>query len=317
MAETSDKSSVVIWSDAHRAELVRAVLARVEDVTVSALGGPRRAQLGDLADSLGVRANDDLRRLIVDEGADYLLLASAAGIGAEELTLAVQRGMTILAVDPPAIAIEPGAGPNRLVIAPWLRLSPAWLAAADPQQALGKIESINLTAVGPTESGSLYGRLYDGLDTIGHLLGMPDAIIAHLTGPLGEVPEDPRGLTGHITASVRISDEACASLLVSDRAATWSRRLTVLGRSGQFIADDVSYRLWSADGAEVDTLTGPDAPPDVAELIAHQWQWMLQHAALPEVSSAEVVACCAAAVLSCRTGEPESPAEMLRLHQGT
>ncbi|MBI1367952.1 MAG: hypothetical protein GC162_04785 [Planctomycetes bacterium] len=318
MPTTGTSHEIVVWMDAARAPLVEAVLGRLADLRVLAIGGPRRSGIAPLAESLGVRADDDLRKMLIDQPAGYMLLAVAGGISRAELAQARSAGTMILALEPIASAIdalphdESQAG--HVVSLPWFRAAAAWQHAADPQQVLGAIRSVRISALASAHAGSLYARLYDAMEMLMSLLPAPDTVDAALTGPLKQIPEDPRNLTGHLTAHLRIGAAASAIIHASDNAAVWRRNMVVLGDEGQLVIDDEGYRLYSAAGELLDEHPAPAAAPDPAELIVRQFRRMLDGAPLPRpVEPRQVIAACQAALLSCRTGQMESVSTLLRI----
>jgi predicted dehydrogenase len=320
MTQGSVDIATIVWTDPARLPLVQDVLGRMKGVQLVAVGGPRKVNLTELAESYGAKAVDDFRAIVRQHAAKFLLLATSQGVTRADLQQARAAGMQVIAIEPPLMELaplEPGL-PEVLITAPWFRLSRSWLSAAEPQQALGQIRGMHLTQLAPPEAGSLYARLYDALDTLVHFRGVPESIDAALTGPLTQPPDDLRALTGHLTAHLRFGSDASATLLVSDRAAAWHRRLIALGSEGQLTLEDSGYRLITREGKELDSLAAHDAaPPDPAEMIAAQWQRHIDNpAALPASDALAVIACCQAALLSCRTGEHESPAKLLHMQRG-
>lgn len=316
----------LVWADARCVDTVAQVLGRMKDVHVLAVGGPRKAQITELATQFDAPAEDDLRKMLVDRPAAYLLLATATGVSSADLAQARQTSTVTLAIEPPAFAFD--AEPLRsnglpaVVTLPWLRQSRTFLAAADPHEALGTPHTVNITAVGPPRTGSLLSRLYDALETAIHLLGMPDVLDAALSGspaPGSAPADDLRSLSGHLTAHLRFSGDRAAMIQVSDRAPAWLRRIVATGSEGLFDWSDTAYRLTAPDGHVLDEVTaessGGDALPAV-QLMLHQWQRLLDGSTSPAATpSRQVLACCHAAALSCRTGQHESPATFLRLSE--
>lgn len=329
MNDQGPTHEVLIWTDAERGDLVEQILGRMRGVHVLAVGGPRKGPLAQLAQTLDARCEDDLRKMLVDQPAAYLLLATVAGVSKAELEQAQRSGTAVLALEPVAADLDV-LGSEELVrsvvMLPALHASPAWQAAAEPQQALGVIQSIHLSSLAPPTAGSLYTRLYECLDLLTTLMPAPETIDAALTGPLKAPPEDLRSLTGHLTAHLRFpggsggsggSGGASAVLHLSDRAAAWSRRLVILGDEGQLELDDVSYRLSAADGHTLDELAPPTQQPDPADLIVAQWMKLLDRAPTPRTSPPyQIIAAAKSALLSCRTGELESVATLLRMRRG-
>jgi hypothetical protein len=313
---------VVIWTDAARAPLVERVVGRMTDLHVLGVGAARKSDATALAQTLGATAGDDLRQMLIDMPARFVLIAAATGAGADDIMLALGQSSDVLTIEPPsshldsALAWEKGqAPPGRLVHVPMWRLSPSYLAAADPQQAIGKIASMSLTTAGSEAAGSLFARIYDAMDMVVGLLGLPDTIDAALVGPLAEAPDDLRTLAGHLTAHLRYP-EAGVTLHASDRARQWTRRLDILGKDGQLRMDGRQYRLTTDDTAEGDEVLD-EATVDPAELIARQWRWLIDHRHGPEtVDRREILAACRTMLLSCRTAQSESPQTLLKMAGG-
>jgi predicted dehydrogenase len=321
MAQTQPPVEAIIWTDATRAALVRSVLEQMPTVRALAVSGPRKGELHELGEALNLPPGDDLRKMLIDAPAQFLLLATATAAGRDDLQLARQQSVHVICLAPPAAQSgdlleyrrgqEPG---GRLVHAPMWRLSPAWLAAADPLELLGSIQSLSLTALSTTGHSTLYARLHDAIDLVVHLMGLPDSIDAALTGPLPEPPESLRGLTGCLTAHLRFADRAGATLHVSDQGQAWYRQCQIIGRQGQLVLSDRDYRLITDQASESSESPGGEVPANVDSLIARQWQWMVDHQVGPDVADArKVLACCQAALLSCRTGQGESPHALMQM----
>ena len=246
---------------------------------------------------------------------------AGAAMFSEDLDQARRNGMHVLAVGPPVDQLEQthvdrgrDEAKGKLFVVPWWRTSPAWQSAADPQEALGEIWAIEAMSLCPPSHGSLYGRLYDCLDMVVNLMGLPDMIDAALSGPLSEPPQHLRHLTGALTAHLRFGEKASAQVFVSDRSSIWSRRMEAIGSEGQLRLCDGTYSLYAKD-QPLDALEGGDGQMDAGQLIASQWQRLAQHGMSPTpIDTKAVVACAATILLSCRTGQGESPTTMLRMH---
>jgi hypothetical protein len=314
----------LIWTDEQREPLVRRVLEKMDGLQILALGGPRKGRLNDLAAKYGCVVEDDIRKMLIEQPASYLFLATDEGVSREDLAQARRAQIQVLAIEPPAEPldqIETDRGRDeamgRLFVVPWWRTSPVWQSAADPQEALGSIWAIQATSLCNTTAGSLYGRLYDTLDMIVNMVGMPDTVDASLAGPLGEPPQKLCHLTGALTAHLRFGGGGSAVIHVSDQSGQWSRRLEIIGADGQLRLTDDAYHLFSG-GAQLDAHQSDDGPADASQLIASQWQRLILHAHAPTpVDAKAVVACSEAILLSCRTGHGESPTTMLRIHGAT
>jgi len=325
MARNADQPEAILWCDATRAPLVRRLLVELPELAVLAVGGPRRGDVAELAESVGLTAYDDLRQMLIDHPAGYLLLATAEGFQTVDLATALDEAIDVLTLEPilslsEAMIAERGERPvGRLMLVPGFRAAPAWLAAADPAQALGPVGSLAISSVGGRAQVSLLARLADALDLALSLLGLPDQLDAALSGPLTEPPGDPRGLTGHLTVNLHFADQAGATLQVSDRASVHRRSLLAVGRDATLILDDHRYQLFAHDHDEaadpLDQTEGP-APliADPARLIAAQWRNLIAgRGQFRPYDRRAVIGCCQAALLSVRTGQSESTDKLLRL----
>ncbi|MEX2673336.1 MAG: hypothetical protein WD294_14635 [Phycisphaeraceae bacterium] len=321
MSAQAKQHEVVIWAEASSVELTRTLMGRMSEMHATAVGGHRRTGLADLAEAVDAPVVDDLRRILIERPPAYLLLASATGVTVDELRQARQAGTTVLALEPTLgseqthddIANDPHSPPPP-ILGWWWRQSPAWLAAADPQQAVGSVRGANVVTLAPAYTASLLARLIDAFDMLVALMGVPESIDASLSGVLSEPPEELRGLTGHLTAHLRFADGASASLLASDRAANWQRRLTALGSEAQLELGDIAYRLHERDGKLIDSLEHLDQPLDAVDLLVQQWRRIISGGVIPRHQDQRtLIACCQAALLSCRTGQLESPNTLLRL----
>lgn len=326
MADPGIQHEVLVWTDSDRAPLVEATLQRMEGLGLHVLGvgGPRRGPLADLARRLSAPLGDDFRKMVIDQPAGYLLLATSDGLSPGDLDQVRRHQMSVLAIEPAPIRSESLLPADRgreemlgrLVPAPWMRQSPSWLSAAEPQEAIGAIRTVRLSALGPYAAGSLFARLYDALDMLIHLLGVPDTVDASLSGPLSEPPQDVRALTGNLTAHLRFASGVSAVLHASDRSARWLREMVVMGTEGQLFLTESDYRLFASSGTSLDDRRIP-GPVEPADLIAFQWKRLLEGRPLPgTVDPLSVVACCETALLSCRTGSSESTETLLRIRVG-
>jgi hypothetical protein len=347
MSKEEETPTVTIWTDPDRAQLVGEVLQQMgPGVQPICVGGPRMAPVDQLARDLNCPHADDPRKMLREWPSRYVLVASMEGIDREDLL--TSHGATVLMLEPMAsdfdhlpppsphrgstggvghgvfsspvkAAGDPTATPEgRLVFVPAFEASPGWQAAADPGDVLGEVQTIVFGSFGQPTDGSLFARLYDAWGTIIDHAGLPQQVHAALTGPLGNVPDDPRGMTGHLGAHATLEDGCQALVQVSDRAGRFGRFLHMVGNQGHLRMDDTGYRLDDATGQTLDRVAGDPDPPNYARLIALQWSKLLQRPtgttqAKPLAREAELLACCLACLLSARTANPESPRKMLEL----
>jgi hypothetical protein len=323
MAKSASEHPMLLWTDAAHASLVGQVAGLLADRDLASLGGPRKGDLTELAESLVIESvDDDLRQMVLNAGAGDLLLATQAGVKLDDIQLALESGINVLTLEPITIQADrvivddrqkPGVG--RLAQTPMFRRSPGYRAAAEPQEALGRIRSASLSSIGMPGVMSLVARMVDALDMVIALLGVPITIDAALTGPLVQPPEDLRGLTGHLSMNLHFADNAAATVQLSDRASVHRRALTVVADEGTLLLDDDRYRLYTAEGETLDeTETDPNRHAEPPELIAHQWRHL--GAVVPSSNDPDprvVLGCCEAALLSTRTGQSEATETLVRM----
>lgn len=318
-------SEVVVWTGPGRAPLVAQVLdvmgAAVEPLGV---GGPRVGAVADLAASLGCGYEDDLRKLIVEHPASFLLLAELSGASVDDLKAAAAQNTAILCLEPPAgdfdtlDQIDAIAGSIHLL--PAFVQSPGSLAAANPAEALGERRVVGFDSAG--RSATLFARLWDAWATALSYIETPQSIDAALTsgsaaGAVAEPPEQLAQLSGCLTAHGRVASGGSVVLELADAAGSDRRSLHVVSEATELRVEDGGYELHQAGGKLLDsTLT--DEPTTWADLIAHQWRRRLDRPGAAAGSNfrgrGDVLACCLATLLSTRTGEPESPADLRRMH---
>jgi len=339
MGESTPAYETALWVRPDRTDLARRIVAAMDGrVKVIAVGGPRAAEVAELAATFDKPCCDDLRQMLIDHPAAFLLLASSEPLKRTEVEIAEEHQTRILTLEPLASVFDEVAALRRpklntplasIALAPCFQRSRAWLSATDPQSALGEIRSISHLALGRADHASLFALLFDAWLTVLAFGGFPETIDASLVSAQHAGVEDLRDVDGHVIAHARMSGGQSAVLHVSNHAPRTERCLTVVGEDGflRLLLD--GYELITADGQTVDephTLAPTDMPIDKApgaryvQQVAEFWTQMIDrpnlaiiHAAGPE--AAQALACCQASLLSTRTDQPESPRRMLEMHQ--
>jgi hypothetical protein len=331
---TGDVSApeVTVWVDEDRLGTVQSLLDMMGGVVRPiAFGSPSRAA-NALAEQMDVPFLDDLRQVLVQRPAAFVLLATLEGVGAEDLPMAVAQGTKVIAIEPVGSTVgehaqaykvvKPADGiavaPGRIVHAPAFDRSAGFLASAAPHEALGDHRAVQMTHAGSTATGSMFFRLFDAWISVLDFIELPERIDAELSPPKGttSLPDDPRQLAGRLTAHARLPGVGSAGVLVSDQAAELTRRLTVVGDQGQLVVTAGGYQLTKTDGEVVDRVDA-DREPSYLEQLAAQWRRLIDQRTPPPEHRAtreqHALACCHACLLSARTGEPESPRRLLEL----
>ena len=323
-----------LWSDAGHAPLAEELMNLMgSSLKPIAVGGSSTTEVNDLAKSLGCERYDDLRKMLVDRPASFLLLTSLEGVTQADLDTATNQDTVILTLEPIAddlqtLARQPKApGSNsehsRGLLIPAFTQSPGFLQAAEPNELLGDQKTLTFSSVGKPMHGSLFARLLDAWQTVLGFTLMPETIDASLVGPLTEPPQGLREMTGSLSAHARVSGACSALLYVSDHAGLSQRELMVSGEQGTLRVNDTGYSLINPAGEPIDEPSENTESPQTGgftDLLAFQWRKLLDRTGFvgPTPSGqvqTEALACCLACLLSVRTGQPESPGKVLQMNR--
>ncbi|MEX1088053.1 MAG: hypothetical protein WEC36_02420 [Phycisphaeraceae bacterium] len=330
---------VTLWCDAEHAPVVQQLAQSLGDAwRIIGVGGARATEVGQLARQFDQPPADDLRKLLVDRPAAFLLLATSQPPQPADVQAALAQSTTLLCLAPAATTLEswhlamdsadeqprrPSAG--RIIHLAAFTRSPGWRSAADPAQAVASPRSLVMISHARQGQASLFARLLDAWSAVLTLGDLPESIDASLVGPLAKVPQEARDATGHLHAHARMPQGRAALVHVSDQAAIAGRGLTVVGEDAEMHISDHGYSLRALDGHVLeDHPAGAADADDLMQLTLRDLRDWLGRSALsdsPATSSASpgndpmamALACCAASLLSCRTGQPESPSNMLRM----
>lgn len=324
---------VAVWVDDDRLSTAQSLLDMMGgSVRPIAFGSPKSHAASEWAQQLDVPMFDDLRQLLVERPSAFVLLGTLEGVGPDDLPMAVAQGSQVIAIEPVGATVaehaqaykivKPADGSTRpagrVVHAPAFDRSAGFLAAASPHDSLGDHRAVQMTHAGSAASGSMFFRLFDAWISVLDFIELPERIDAELSPAKGSssVPDDPRLLTGRLTAHARLPGVGSAGVLVSDQAAELTRRLTVIGDQAQLVITAGGYQLTKTEGDVVDQLDAEREPGYLDQLTA-QWRRLIdqrtpapQHRATREQHA---LACCHACLLSARTGEPESPQRLMEI----
>lgn len=337
---------VAVWLAPDQAPLVRQVAVTAE-LNLIAAGSPARGQSMAVATGLEAKPFDDLRAMLATVDADLVWIASPDTFGtgtnpddAAALQAAHARGVKIATLEPiPATALDlvsggwlaTGSGMRAVEIlrlCPLTRLSAPFREAADVIQTFGHLRTMTVEAWSRPSEGSLGARLYGALELVLGLMGEPETIDAAYVAPdhgrgVHALPgESFRDLHGDLTATLRFADGRTAGLVASDQGGRWNRTATLLGPGGRLRIFDDGFEWIGPDGAKQDESRPvsrargrePAVPNSVAA-IADSLGRMLD-IGVPDPGPADheaILAIGQAALLSARTGQPESPATIRRM----
>lgn len=336
MAASTQPQETTLWIDGDRAAVAGAVVETMGPaLSVLAVGGPRESAVDRLAHELERPRIDDLRKLLVDYPATYLLIATRSTISAELLAVAAEQQTTVVTLEPVAGSLAEWASLGqplseatvpptrpilpRIVNMPAFLDGPGFFRAAEPGESLGPGRLISFHATGVAEQGSLLSRLFDAWRTILHFADTPESIDASLAGS-AVVPDALRQAKGRLGAHARMPDGAGATLAVTDRAGRAERRLEAIGEQAHLTVTDTDYTLHQIGGALIDHHRSPEGPMSYVALIADQWHRLIDRPKTPRgktdaIQQARALACCEASLLSARTGQAESPRKLMEMHR--
>lgn len=299
------------------------------------VGGPRVAEIDQLAKQFNCPREDDLRKLLVEVPASFVVLATARDVEAEDLAYATASDTVVLTFEPIWADLDQLAQSNRtgkgkhppiktgsIVHLPHFDHCLGWASAADPMAVLGTPRLAAFSTYGGPNSPSLFARLYDAWQILRQLAPLPESVDASLISRDEHVPDSLPQMTGHLAVHARLTDgehTAAAVIDASDQIPAESRQLRLVANKGQLHVNDDSYALHDEQGHLLDTLAPPSPRAEYARLIAQQWQRILEMPQKPDsnhdkAEDRDLLACCLACLLSARTRQPESPRKLLELH---
>ncbi len=336
------------WLRPNQAPLLAAV-ARLANLRLLAAGSPASEARSAPADSDGEEAFTDLRSALTTTEAGLVLLLAgpgpeAFGGGADQapiadleiLRLCHARGAALLSLDPIpsstndlASLSAPGVGESsrRPPMIPLLTQSKVFADALEAIESLGQPRTVSLSFWSGAGEGSLGARLFDAVLVIHTLLGAPESIDATVvtrvaaSGVRMAPGETLRDLRGDLTANLRFPGAKAACLTLSDRGGPWRRGVSIVTDAGRIRLDEEGFEHIDAGGATIDSTApagesprpGPRAAPAIASAIVRALDPHAPRSAPIDLPS--VLATCEAALLSARTGQPESPVTILRMNQ--
>ena len=323
-----------IWTDGERTPLIGRVLDRMGSaVRAIGVGGPRSSVVDRFGRDMDCPLLDDLRKMIIDHPAAFVVLASSVDATPDDAALALDQGATIIALEPIAAnfdelkaldspgradRVRTGTGRSTGCIEPaaaFLR-GHGWSRAAQPTDVLGQRRLIRFTSTGPRRERSLFARLHEAWQVLLRLGPAPESVDASLVGQVPEVPQDIRAMSGHLVAHARNPDGTAASILVSDATGCRDRSLHLVGDEASVRAGDFDYDLHDAAGRLLDSYQCDGRGGDFADLVADDWSRLIDRGqGVPDEGTLpdQVLASCLACQLSARTRQPESPGTLIQM----
>jgi hypothetical protein len=310
---------------------------------------PEPTHTGQVARALGCDTCNDLRSALTTLPVDMVYIAAAGEFGHRDLDhdlnalqMARSRAVPVATSDPiPAAAMELGGtrwmdALHNGTLAELVRFVPRTRRTRTADELHAALETFgvprtcSLRLFGPSTLAGLGARLFDAMDMVRTLMGVPEIIDACYVAPakgrgVHQLPgESLRHLEGDLTVHLRFSDGRSATAHLSDQAPATAFDMRILGAEG--ILSLTPERLtWRHPDGEVDqTLIPPNdaipaangTDPGEAALITQLNNLCAgvgpTHAPIDYPS---VLSMAHAALLSCRTGQGESPDTIRRLIQ--
>jgi len=331
-----------VWCRPDQTDLVREVASAV-GLGVSHAGTSQRGRSADVAAALGAEPLTDLRAAIASTEQGLVWMLDPGPFGSHEddaaaILAAHRRGVRLASLEPiPASALQlteawtegpHGVRPVDLVhVGPLLSRMPTLAEAMENREALGPIRSVGVESCGRPEQGSTGARLAGALGFLIGLFDTPDLVDAAFVSARTEhglhemAGETLRGLSGDLSVAARFPGGQAASVLCSDHGSSWSRSVTVLAEGGRVHVTDLGFDGFAPDGSVADHHRAEPKPQgrggavhaialDLAEFLEPD------HPGRAPIEPGPVLAAAQTALLSCRTGQAESPATITRLMMG-
>lgn len=349
MPAATEGIPALAWLEPAQAALVRAIAARA-GLRIVAAGIPntiQRRSAPDAASIDGAEPFSDLRSALATADVRAALIASPAPSGdatvgdGDLFRLARARNILLLSFEP----IPASLGEARTAeTAQWLetcrflglfRSIPALATVDELLDSFGTPRTLTVSFRSGRGQGSLGARLFDAMHTVHSILGVPESIDASIitqvaaSGLRLEPSEALRALQGDLTANLRYAGAKSAALSLSDRAGRWFRGVALVGESGCIRMDESGVERNDAEGQITEKSPAPRKkpaskggvlfdqlidPPAFEALAEAARRAVDPRATKPEPFDLEaVLSMCEAAILSARTGQPESPATVVRM----
>lgn len=338
---SAETPRAVCWLAPDQAGVVRGTVERA-GIAVALAGSPEPTHTGEVARAMGCEACDDLRSALTGGAVDLVFIASAGDFGHRDvdqdltaLQIAKGRAVVVATIDPiPAAAMEltgtrwiealhNGTLGELVRVVPRTRRTRALDELHAALETFGVPRTCSVRTVGPATLGGLGARLFDAMDLVRTLMGVPETVDACFVGAgagrgVHQLPGTSlRGLSGDLTCHLRFADGRSATAHVSDRAPTTAFDLRVMGAEGSLTLD-ADGLAWEHPGGEMDRTDVARADGDAGEAALVTQLSNLCAGVGPThapVDYPAVLSMTHAALLSCRTGQGEAPDTIRRLMQ--
>ena len=336
-------TSAMIWAMPEQVEMLAGVMSR-GGIEVIGAGCPVFAQAGAVAHRFGCAVQDDLRHMLSSENPDLVVLAAPGGFGHQDLEqdLAILqhvhgREIAVATLEPiPAEAtvisgtswtdaMHTGAFGEFVRMVPLVRRTRLIDELMSSLETFGPIRSLSMSIAAPPVYGSLGARVFEAMDLVRTLIGVPEIIDASYQGGsyangLHQLPgQSLRDLHGIMAAHMRMADGRGVLVQISDQVGRSGLMMSIFGCEGEIRLGESGFRRFDVAGNEIDSHT-----LDIHDTVDHDpssvrlTEQLIQLCSgvgpvVSPVDHASVLAMGHTALLSARTGQGETPETIRRL----
>ena len=295
-----------------------------------AVGGPRCTEVERLGRHLDCWVGHDLRQILVDRPARFLLLSTCREVRQEDVRLAIQGSTEVLCLEPLITELSQlrrvltEADLTRLHDLPAFEAGPGSRAAADLPELSDAARLASMVSHGPPGQGSLLSRAIDGWIALLAHVPLPETLLAQHGGQPetggADPPPDPADWVGWLSAFGPTVDGGSIYHEVCNAAPRHTRSLSINTPHRSLQIDDAGYRRLGGEDATDEALSAPGSGGQrpgstYDDLVAEHWRRLLAErpTVVPPHRRAQALACLSATLLSIRTRQPERPQRLLEI----
>ena len=309
------------WGIGSQQTLIKTA-STVEGIDVVLAGSPTSDESREFVKAADAEQVDDLRAALLRDDWDVAWLIAPGCLDGDIRRVIRGLDKPVATSTPPAdtvqiIASEDPAASNTHFL-PLMRLGRPYRGAEQILESFGPVTSAHVEMIAGMDGVTSASLLYDAMDLVNGLFGMPDNLFAARAGE-GMPPADATTpLNGHIVVSLRYPNCAAAAVSIAEGGGQWSRRIALLGEGGRLIVSDDGVEWLSADGEILDAGRGQTTDiPTAGEVAAHHLKRLAQQSEpQDEIDKTIATLClCEAVRLSCITGQVEDPGRIAKMLQ--
>ncbi len=335
-------TTAMIWANPEQVEMLKGVLSR-GGIEVIGAGCPVSAQTGAVAQGFGCGVQDDIRHMLSSENPDLVLLAAPGGFGHRDiegdlgaLQQAHSRDVMVATLEPIpgeatvisgtswSDALQTGAFGEFVRMVPLVRRTRLIEELMSSLETFGAIRSLSMSIAAPAVYGSLGARVFEAMDLVRTLIGVPEVIDASYQGGttvvsgLHQLPgQSLTGLHGIMAAHMRMADGRGVMVQASDQVGRSGLMMSIFGCEGEIRLGEGGFRRFDITGVEIDSYN-TDAKDAIDPSSVRLTEQLVQlcsgvEVAVAPVDHASVLAMGHTALLSARTGQGETPETIRRL----